>query len=462
MRPVKNKSFDERTVLSGIIKFGKSAYIDCCDVLDDAYFSGFVEQAVYTSICDLFKAGQNFTKTRVFSKCMDLGLTDKDYDLFQEVTSYDCDKMEDIRPIAQKLKRQKIIKDFIALHKKVIDELSETDPSQSISSIFSISEKAIFELVKKYTERQDIPEKLSDLVEDIVQELSENENLSVGLPTPWEEVTKSIGGGLRRGNVYLFGARSGEGKSFLLQIISVYLTQLGVPVLYLDTEMTKEEILPRLLSNISEVPINDIESGLFAQNDFTKKAVASAVKVMKGMPLSYLSIAGKPFDEILSVIRRWLYTDVGLDENGRANDCLVVYDYFKLMSAEGLQELRETQLMGFMISQLADFAKKYSIPILTATQLNRDGIAKDTSDVIAGSDRLLWLVSAFAIFKEKSLEEIIRDGVEHGNKKFICRKSRFGGEHRLGEHINMTMKPEIASLLENGLKSSVVKQDADL
>ena len=42
---------------------------------------------------------------------------------------------------------------------------------------------------------------------------------------------------------------------------------------------------------------------------------------------------GAPFENILNVIKRWVLQEVGTDENGRTNECLVVYDYLKLMSS---------------------------------------------------------------------------------------------------------------------------------
>jgi replicative DNA helicase len=450
---VKNQSnkineFEQNKILASIIKFGKDGYVDCSDLINEGNFDGLIHKFVFSSFEKIFNENLPFTLTSVYSKCIDMGLQEKDFEKIKEITDGPCETLEDVRPLASRLRKKKIITDSINLHRTCINSLSELKGDESISSVFSISETAIFDLVKKYTDSSDNPELIKEFAREILDDFIANPTLSVGLPTPWPEVTKAIGNGLRKGGIYLFGARSGVGKSFLLQIISIYLAKLKIPVLILDTEMTKRDILPRLLSNLSEISINDIESGVCGTNDFSKNKVYTALDELENSPLHYITVAGKEFDEILSTIRRWIYTHVGINEKGVANDCLVCYDYFKLMNTAELQDLQETQALGFNISKLADFAKKYDFPILTATQLNRDGVTKETSDVISASDRLLWLVTNFSIFKLKTLEEMQQDGFQNGNRKFISVKSRFGGEHQFGQYVSMQMKADLASILE--------------
>ena len=97
--------------------------------------------------------------------------------------------------------------------------------------------------------------------------------------------------------------------------------------------------------------------------------------------------------------------------DGTAKDCVIVYDYLKLMDSQGIsQDLKEYQVLGFMMTSLHNFAVRYKVPILGFIQLNRDGITKETTDTASGSDRIIWLCSNFSIFKRKSDEEIADDG----------------------------------------------------
>ena len=455
--------FEQNTILSSIVKFGKDGYVDCADLITEEHFTGLIHKFVYASFEKIFNENLPFTLTSIYSKCIDMGIQEKDFETIQNITSQPCDVIEDLRPLANKLKKRKLVVDSVNLHRNCINTLDNLKGDESTGSIFAISEKAIFDLIKKYTDSSDNPELVKDFAREILDDFIANPTISVGLPTPWPQVNRAIGNGLRRGGVYLFGARSGVGKSFLIQITSNFLSVLKkVPVLILDTEMTKKDILPRLLANLSEISINDIETGKCGSNDYQKNKIYNCLADLEAAPLHYITIAGKPFDEILSIMRRWIYTHVGINNKGMANDCLICYDYFKLMDTSELKDLQETQALGFAISNLADFAKKYDVPILTATQLNRDGVTKETSDVISASDRLLWLVTNFSIFKAKTLEESEKDGHQNGNRKFISVKSRFGGEHQYGDYISMQMNADLASILEIPKSNIVHEQDIDL
>lgn len=237
-------------------------------------------------------------------------------------------------------------------------------------------------------------------------------------------------------------------NSFVGSITSAFLSQANIPVLFLDTEMEYKDVIPRIISNMSCVEIKKIENGSFGSNSFSKKSVYDAVSKLESCPFYYKTIAGKSFDEILSIIRRWVYKDVGIRSDGKANECLIIYDYFKIMDSGDINDMTEYQAMGFQISKLTDFCKAYDLPCLSFVQLNRDGVSKEGTDVIAQSDRLLWLCNSFSIFKVKTADEIDKDGANNGNRKMVTLKSRYGGEHSYGEYISMQFNGSTASLLE--------------
>ena len=164
-------------------------------------------------------------------------------------------------------------------------------------------------------------------------------------------------------------------------------------------------------------------------------------------------------------MRRWLVKEVGLNDDGTAKDCVIFYDYLKLMDSAGIsQDLKEYQVLGFMMTSLHNFAMKYKVPIVAFVQLNRDGITKESTDSASGSDRIIWLCSNFTIFKRKSDEEIAEDGPESGNRKLVPIISRHGGGLDDNDYINCKMKGWCAKIIEGQTKleasySSKAKND---
>jgi hypothetical protein len=203
-------------------------------------------------------------------------------------------------------------------------------------------------------------------------------------------------------------------------------------------------------TNHAKSSINEIETGKFADNPFQKSAILELAKELKNIPFYHKNIGGRAFEDQVSIMRRWLAKTVGLNAEGKANDCVIVYDYLKLMEASELAktDLKEFQLLGFMMTSLHNFALRYEIPILSFIQLNRDGINKESTDAASGSDRIMWLCSNFTIYKEKSDEEMAQDGVSNGNRKLVPIISRHGEGLSSGDYINVVMQGAYAKLIE--------------
>ncbi len=217
------------------------------------------------------------------------------------------------------------------------------------------------------------------------------------------------------------------------------------------TERSKEDHWNRIVANISGIEINDISTGKFADSPEKIDKVQKAVEEIKDIPYDYISIAGRPFEETLSIARRWILKNVGYDENGRLNDCVVVYDYLKLMSSTSINNnLAEFQVLGFQITQLHNFCVEYDVACLSFVQLNRDGITKESTDAVSGSDRLIWLCTSFSIFKNKTEEEKAMDGITNGDKKLIPIVSRHGPGIEDEGYICLAMQGELAKINELG------------
>ena len=129
------------------------------------------------------------------------------------------------------------------------------------------------------------------------------------------------------------------------------------------------------------------------------------------------------------------------------------------MNGEDLKiGVQEYQVLGFMMTSLHNLAVRNDVPIFTLIQLNRDGIDKETSDVVAGSDRVMWLTTNFAIFKPKSDEEIQTSPPQDGTHKLVVIKHRHGPGMARGDYINMTMEGAKAIVIEGKTKLKLKRE----
>ena len=444
--PKVQNQFEENLILSGIIKFGKEAYADSCDLLKPDSFTDFTKQVIYSAMGAAFSEGAPINITSVFQRS---GFADSKYEEVKAILQGDCCDIKDIRPAALTLRKRKLKEEAISIHREAINKIDALDEKEGVGKIIACGEVALFDLIAKSSGAGDEgPTKLKEVVREQVNLWMNSPTQNIGLPLPWPQFNASIGGGLRAG-VHLVGARLKVGKTSIGLMTSLHGASLGLPVLILDTEMRLESILPRMLANISELEINTIERGLFGKDEFKKKCVFKAVEQLEAFNISHKNVGGFEFDDIISTIRRWIYTDVGLRSNGEANPCLVIFDYFKVMSARELTTINESQALGFQITRLQDFSTKFNFPCLSFCQLNRDGISREDSAAVGSSDKLAQLGNSLSIFKRKTEAEIAKDGIENGNRKLITTDSRYGGETEfVSEYISMQMKKESCILTE--------------
>ncbi len=255
----------------------------------------------------------------------------------------------------------------------------------------------------------------------------------------------------------MIAARPGIGKTLLADALSLHAAgRIQIPTLELDTEMDITGHWPRMLASMTHVPIDDIETGKFARNLENSRKIDTAVKRLKKMPLHYMNVAGKEFEEIIAIARRWVMQHVGFDAHGATKDCLFVYDYLKLMNSDGIKDgnIKEHQALGFQLDSLNAFAIKYDLPCTTFVQVNRDGITKETGDVIADSDRINRYASNIFLYKVKSAEEIAEDRPENGNRKMCHIKTRYGHGIDENDYINFQHTKNIALIKEVSTKNS--------
>lgn len=443
----------ERAVLACICQYGINGFAEVSELVKESTLDDQNNKILFKILTTCLQHQEQIDLSGIISTANELKLKsyiEKDDNLryIRSLMAFPI-KLENVAIYAKKLKKLEIAREARLKHKIAYDELSNLTGKESIDEILTISERPVTELYNNINEKQEGPQLIWEGGEEYIQSIADNPVENIGIPTPWPIFNAAIGGGLRRGGVTLIGARPKQGKSVCSKDCGLHVSKkLGYPVLYLDTEMQKNQQLLRVLAGLSRIDMNRIETGKFAKSEIERERVMNAVKQHKEVPFYHVSIAGKPFKEIQSIIRRWILRCVGYDGNGRLNDCLVIYDYFKLMDESALKEMEEYQALGFQVSHLSDFANIMDFPVLAFVQLNRDGVTKETSDIISQSDRLLWLCQSFSILKRKTDEEIATDGPACGNTKLIPLECRFGAGLETGDYINLKFEKNISSMIE--------------
>jgi replicative DNA helicase len=183
-------------------------------------------------------------------------------------------------------------------------------------------------------------------------------DLAGALSTPWPSLTGYLGGGFAKGRVYVIGARPSVGKTAVALSIALWVMQRhGKSVAFSTLEMPREEIVTRLLSQMSGVPLT---SGKV--QDFQRVLLEQAASTLRSLPPIWVDDREQVDPAMVRSHAR--------AAKSRSDLGLIVVDYLQLMESAGKVESRQQEVAKFSRA-IKKTARALDVPILLLSQLNR-------------------------------------------------------------------------------------------
>lgn len=215
---------------------------------------------------------------------------------------------------------------------------------------------------------------------DTLQDRYDNGTLP-GLSTGIEQIDSRTGG-MRKGELWVFGAKTSMGKSvIMLQIAAHVLLELKKKVAIFTLEMGADEVMGRMVSSSRHLPI-----GMILNPRTCDKASFTKIKEGAGdFKESGLTISENP-DTVVEAIAahcQRLSETKGLD--------LIVVDYLQKVPATPIKGQNREREVANIASSLKRLAKRLKIPVITATQLNSDGEARESKVIEQDADNVLLI-----------------------------------------------------------------------
>jgi replicative DNA helicase len=459
----------ERAILSGITTYGTDCFFEVEDLIGVKDFYWPINQELFKILSHLVSHDDAKTfdipsiqAAAKILNCDNFVNDGKHTEYLEAIIGENESSKDNIRSLVIAVYKLSIARQGYMAAVAVQNNLKKITGAEDVDDIIGQIEEPIFGFTGQIMDQGATVVSLGQQFDSVMKALAETPQDIVGLPTGFPAWDNAIGGGLRPATVNVVGARTKIGKSFFCINVACNIAEHGIPVLYLDTELTSDIQLHRLSSLVSGIDLNRIETGSFKHNKQEEEALWSCQDKIEGLSIDHFSVAGLAPHAIMSIARRWLSKKVGFTHSGAAKPCLIIYDYLKLMDDGGLKKgLQEYQLLGFLVTALHNFAVKFKLPVLATVQLNRDGIEKEGSEVVSGSDRIAWLCSNFTILKKKTQTELNEDPPINGTKKLVVTDTRFGAGMESGEYINVVEKLEVGKFIEGQTFSAVVKSSLE-
>ncbi len=186
--------------------------------------------------------------------------------------------------------------------------------------------------------------------------------------------------GLKIMNVIM--ATTGTGKSVLASNWASFIAlTLGLPTLYINFEMEKEDLIRRIISSLSEVPSDRILSGLYKPGEWEK--VEDIAKLIKEVGTLFLTgNEPKTINDTISLIYHYKH---------KYNIKVVFIDYIGEIQEDdlALKERSEYLTYGRYTQTLKETCVKLGIKCVLLAQLNRAGEGEPKRSNIQGSWKIL-------------------------------------------------------------------------
>lgn len=244
-------------------------------------------------------------------------------------------------------------------------------------------------------------------IEDVASRFVENQRNT--LPTPWDVLNDIMDGGLGKGELGVFVAPAGIGKSMALVNVAADAVKKGKTVIYYTCELNENYVAARFDSYYTGIPSQDLK--------FHQEEVEAKLKGIKGqLIVKYFPTKTASVTMLTAHIEKCIMQGIKPD--------MVVIDYADLLrdTRAGKGQVRNDIMLGNIYEDIRGLAGVYQVPIYTASQANRSALEEDIieADKIAESYAKI-MVADFVV----SLSRKVTDKIS-GTGRWHIIKNRFG------------------------------------
>jgi replicative DNA helicase len=241
-----------------------------------------------------------------------------------------------------------------------ITEMGYSDSLVDVDDLLDKAEGIIFEIAQRRFKPSFYAVK--DIVKDsfkTIEELYERKDVVTGIPSGFKELDR-LTSGFQKSDLIVVAGRPSMGKTALaLNMVVNAALETGISAAIFSLEMSKEQLMMRLLCSEARVDASKLRSGFLSEADWPKLTRAAGL-----LSETKIFIDDSPAMNVLEMRAkaRRLQKEHNLG--------MVVVDYLQLVKGIGAAESREREISEISRS-LKALAKELNVPVIAISQLNR-------------------------------------------------------------------------------------------
>lgn len=358
----------ERAVL-GALLIEQDAYTQVGEILKPSFFYEHRHELIYEAIqrlnfeqkpVDILTVAQQLAKT---SHLEEVGGPYYLTELSQMV--YSSAHLEyHARIIADKALARQLITITSEIQTKAFD------PTQEADELMQEAQGKLFEL-SQFNQKRDV-EQIDPIINeayDMLQKAAQRTDGMSGIPSGFHKLDK-ITAGWQNSDLVILAARPAMGKTaFSLSMAKNMAVDQKVPVAFFSLEMSKVQLVNRMIVNVCEITGEKLRTGKLAP--FEWEQLDANITRLYGAPLFIDDTPSLSVFELRTKARR-LYQEHGLK--------IIMIDYLQLMNASGMSFNSRQEEVSTISRSLKGLAKELNIPILALSQLNRGVESREGED----------------------------------------------------------------------------------
>ncbi|GAA5157761.1 MULTISPECIES: replicative DNA helicase [Amycolatopsis] len=351
----------EQSVLGGML-LSKDAIADVVEALGPSDFYLPKHQAVYDCILDLYGRGEPADPITVSAELERRGeLARVGGAPYLHTLIATVPTAANAGYYAEIVAEKAILRRLVEAGTRIVQYgYGAANEGGEINEVVDRAQAAIYEVTERRTSEDYIAlEELLQPTMDEIDAIASRGGTAQGVPTGFADLDE-VTNGLHAGQMIIVAARPGVGKSTLgLDFARSCSIKHGMTSVIFSLEMSRIEIVMRMLSAEARIRLADMRGGRMSDDDWTR--LARRMSEISEAPLFIDDSPNMTMMEIRAKARRLK----------QRNDLkLVVVDYMQLMTSGKRVESRQQEVSEFS-RQLKLLAKELEVPVVAISQLNR-------------------------------------------------------------------------------------------
>lgn len=364
-------SSEAESYVLGSILIEEELAKEFCGALEEIDFYNNKNKKVFSAIKELYSDRKEIRMLSVIEKLKTLGTygqIGEDY-LYELINSVPTIAPISIEEYISIIKEKSLQRELFYINQNMNAMILKGE--EAASDLIALSEKNIKELANK--QNVGIMKPVSFALDRVFDKINENASKKgniIGLDTGYK-VLNEMSMGFQGGQLIILAARPGVGKSaFALNICLRMCTAINAKIAYYSLEMSYEQLVMRLLSIVSTIPLNKIIRGNLTESDSTKLFGGRLTLDSKQL---YIDETLSNNLEDLKLQCRKLKRENKLD--------FIVIDYLQLLQLSSSRKQASRYEEVTQISrQLKLLAMELNVPILALSQLSRAPETRGTKE----------------------------------------------------------------------------------